>query len=220
MKRPAKRRTSVLLADDHGIMREGLRALLERLPDVTVVGEAESGTTAVEMATRFAPDVVIMDIGMPDLNGIEATRQILERNPATKVIALSMHSDGRYVSGMIRAGAAGYLVKDSASRTELARAIVVVRSGEVYLCPRCSRQVVSDYLSSRATSEQPQLTELQRQIVQLVAAGSSSKEIATRLGLTIKAIDGQRARIMELLGLQGVAGLTKYAIRTGLSSLQ
>ncbi|MCX6899780.1 MAG: response regulator transcription factor [Verrucomicrobia bacterium] len=215
-------KTRVLLADDHKIMREGLRSLLAVTPGVEVVGEASDGRTAVQLVLKLMPDVVVMDIGMPDLNGVDATRQIKTRAPRTKVIALSLHSDERFIAGMFKAGASGYLLKDGAFE-ELAHAIRTVADGHTYLCPRIAKTVVKDYLrdaQTAANSGGHALSDREREVLQLVAEGKSTKEIAGRLDVSVKTIETHRTRIMERLGVHSVAELTKYAVREGLTSLE
>jgi DNA-binding NarL/FixJ family response regulator len=214
-------RIRIVLADDHRIMREGLRSLVADLPDMEVIGEAADGRTAVELARTLAPDVIIMDIGMPDLNGIEATRQIVAQVPTVKVIALSMHSDSRFVSGMLKAGASGYLLKDCAFE-ELARAIQTVAANRVYLSPGIAGLVVKDYVGRLPAATLPAtaaLTGREREVLQLVAEGWSTKDIATHLHLSVKTVETHRQQIMNRLGLHSVAKLTKYAIGEGLTSL-
>lgn len=215
-------KTRVLLADDHKIMREGLRSLLAVSPGVEVVGEAGDGRSAVQLALKLSPDVVVMDIGMPDLNGVDATRQIKARSPKIKVIALSLHSDERFISGMFKAGASGYLLKDGAFE-ELARAIRTVADGHTYLCSRITKTVVRDYLRAVpavAVTGGPSLSEREREVLQLIAEGKSTKEIAGQLDVSVKTVETHRARIMERLGVHSVAELTKYAVREGLTSLE
>ena len=209
----------LIVADDHRIMREGLRALVERLPGMEVVGETADGRAAVAMAKDLSPEVVVMDIGLPDLNGIEATRQITSQNPGIRVIALSMHSDCRYVAEMLRAGASAYLIKDSAFE-ELARAIRAVTTGKTYLSPAVAGAVVKDYLGRRP-GVKPVLASLltprEREVLQLVAEGKSTKEVAERLQISPKTADTHRQQIMKKLELRSVAELTKWAIREGLT---
>jgi len=215
-------KTRVLLVDDHKIMREGLRSLLAVTPGVEVVGEAGDGRSAVQLALKLAPDVVVMDIGMPDLNGVDATRQIKARDPKIKVIALSLHSDERFIAGMFKAGASGYLLKDGAFE-ELAHAIRTVAAGHTYLCPRIAKTVIRDYLrdaQAAAIAGGPALSEREREVLQLIAEGKSTKEIAGRLDVSVKTVETHRARIMERLGVHSVAELTKYAVREGLTSLE
>jgi len=214
--------TRVILADDHRILRDGLRSLVSGLPGVTIIAEAEDGRTAVELARKHAPDVVVMDIGMPDLNGIEATRQIVARAPETKVIALSMHADSRYVSAMFQAGARGYLLKDSAFE-ELARAMQTVMANRNYLSPGIGHTLVEDYVrhfAGRPASEPSALTPREREVLQLLAEGHSTKQIADCLHVSPKTADTHRQQIMNKLGLRSVAELTKYALRAGLTSLE
>ena len=210
----------ILLADDHKIVRQGLRTLLEQEPDMEVVAEAEDGRIAVRLARELAPQVVIMDVGMPDLNGIEATRQVLADTPGLKVIALSMHSDRRFVVNMLKAGASGYLLKDSAFE-ELAAAIRVVMLNKTYLSPGVSDIVIKDYVQGprEDSSVFSVLTPREREVLQLMAEGKSTKQIADRLHVSIKTIETHRQQIMTKLGIHSVAELTKYAVREGLSSL-
>jgi len=210
------------LADDHRIMRDGLRGLINSQPGMEVIGEAADGRTTVELARTLAPDVVIMDIGMPDLNGIEATRQIVAQVPTVKVIALSMHSDGRFVHGMLSAGASGYLLKDCAFE-ELARAIQAVAANRVYLSPGIAGLVVKEYVGRLPAATLPataSLTGREREVLQLLAEGWSTKDMAAHLHLSVKTVETHRQQIMNRLGLYSVAELTKYAIAEGLTSLE
>jgi two-component system response regulator NreC len=213
----------VLIADDHKIMLAGLRSLLEKQTDIEVVGEAENGRKAVQMAQEKKPDVVVMDVSMPDLNGIEATKQIIESLPETRVIALSMHSDKRFVMGMLRAGASGYLLKDCASQ-ELANAIVQVARGKKYLSPEITGVVINDFLLGGSSEEvaiaASQLSPREREVLQLIAEGWSTKQIASHLYVSIKTIETHRRQIMKKLDLHSIADLTKYAIREGLTSIE
>ena len=213
----------VLIADDHKIMLAGLRSLLEKQTDFEVVGEAENGRKAVQMAQEKTPDVVVMDVSMPDLNGIEATMQIIESLPKTRVVALSMHSDKRFVMGMLRAGASGYLLKDCASQ-ELANAIAQVAGGKKYLSPEITGVVIDDFLlggsaEEVATAASP-LSPREREVLQLIAEGWSTKQIASHLYVSIKTIETHRRQIMRKLDLHAIADLTKYAIREGLTSIE
>jgi len=211
----------ILLADDHRIVREGLRSLLERQPEVEVVAEADDGDRALELAGETRPDVILMDVAMPGLNGVEATRRLRESSPGSRVVALSMHSDRRFVMGMLRAGAAGYLLKDSAFE-ELADAIRAVAAGQTYLSPRIAEIVVRTAVRQ---GDEPKpgllvaLTRREREVLQLVAEGRSTKEIGGLLRVSVKTIETHRKRIMEKLHLRTVAELTKFAIREGLTSL-
>ena len=212
----------VLIADDHKIMLAGLRSLLEKQTDFEVVGEADNGRKAVQMAQEKTPDVVVMDVSMPDLNGIEATMQIVESLPGTRVIALSMHSDKRFVMGMLRAGASGYLLKDCASQ-ELANAIVQVAGGKKYLSPEITGVVIDDFLlggSAEEVAAASPLSPREREVLQLIAEGWSTKQIASHLYVSIKTIETHRRQIMKKLDLHAIADLTKYAIREGLTSIE
>jgi len=215
-------RSKIILADDHQIVREGLRTLLEKQPNVDVIGEASTGREAVRMTREMSPDIVIMDIGMQDLNGIEATRQIIAEFPNIKVIALSMHSDRRFISGMLGVGASGYLLKDCAFE-ELADALGTVLSGKIYLSPTLATTVIRDcvpYLSQKGLSVFSVLTAREREVLQLLTEGHSTKEIAATLHVSVKTIETHRQHIMEKLGINSIAELTKYAIREGLTSLE
>ncbi len=209
----------ILLVDDHSIMREGLRRLLESDPQFEVTGEAEDGRMATQMVQDLAPQVVIMDVAMPTLNGMDATRQIVAASPETRVIALTMHSDERFVIGMLRAGAAGYLLKDC-SFDELSLAINTVILGRTYLDPRVAEIVVQESVSTRSDrTPSPQLTAREREVLQLLAEGKTTKQTASCLGLSVKTIETHRRQTMEKLGVYSLSGLTKYAIREGLTSL-
>ena len=213
----------ILLADDHQIVREGLRALVTAQAGMTVVGESGNGRKAVEQVRELQPDVVVMDVGMPDLNGIEATRRILAENPRCKIVGLSMHSDRRFLSEMLKAGATAYLLKDSAFE-ELASAIRAVVAGQVYLSPRIADAVVEGYLHGTSPGKQPSafavLTSREREVLQLVAEGLATKQIAQSLHVSVKTVETHRRQIMEKLDLHSVAELTKYAIREGLASIE
>ena len=212
----------IILADDHRIMREGLRALLERDAAIEVIAEADNGRTTVELSRELNPDVVVIDIGMPDLNGIDATRQIVSESPAVKVIALSMHSDRKFVREMLSAGASGYLLKDSAFE-ELGTALTTVINNQTYLSPKIADTVVKDYLGKVEPKESkvsPALTKREREVLQLIAEGKTTKDIASQLYVSIKTIETHRKQIMDKVGLNSVAELTKYAIREGLTSLE
>ena len=213
--------TKILLADDHKITRQGLRSLLENQPDMEVIAEADQGRTAVSLAAELRPNVVIMDVTMPDLNGIEATKQILAHSPNIKIIALSMHSDTLFISEMLKSGASGYLLKDCAF-DELADAIRSVVAGKMYLSPSISGIVVDDYLHRLSKVEAPDsntLTDREREVLQLIAEGKSTKQTALKLHVSIKTIETHRRQIMHKLNIFSVAELTKYAVRKGLTSL-
>jgi len=213
----------VLIADDHKIMLAGLRSLLEKQTDFEVVAEAENGRKAVQLAQDTKPDIVVMDVSMPDLNGIDATVQIIESVPETHVVALSMHSDKRFVMGMLRAGAAGYLLKDCASQ-ELANAIRQVAKGKKYLSPEITGVVVDDLLLGAAdepnAAASSVLSAREREVLQLIAEGWSTKQIASHLYVSVKTIETHRRQIMKKLDLHTIADLTKYAIREGLTSIE
>lgn len=212
-------RVRVLLADDHALVRAGLRKLLESLPDIEVVGEADDGQQVLALAEQLHPNLVLMDISMPGLNGLEATARLTKTHPQIRVLILSMHQNEDYVRQALRANAAGYLLKDAAP-VELALAIKAVLRGETYLSPAVSKGVVSNYVQHLRGEQQPgeTLTPRQREILQLVAEGHSTKGIAHRLGLSVKTVEAHRSQLMKLLGLHDVAGLVRYAIRTGLIS--
>lgn len=211
----------ILLVDDHHMIREGLRSLLESDTGFEIVGEADNGRRAVELAAEVKPDVVIMDVAMPTLNGVEATQRILQNAPGTKVVALSMHTDRQYVGRMLEAGACGYVLKDSAFE-ELAVAIETVLSGRTYLCPRVASVVVDSYVRKPAEGKDTvaRLTPREREVLQLTAEGHSTKEIAFSLHVSVKTIETHRRNIMEKLDIHSVAELTKYAVRLGLTSLE
>lgn len=212
----------VLLVDDHQLFRQGLRSMLANDAGIEVVGEAENGRSAVELARQLAPDVVVMDISMPDLNGIEATRQIAARAPQTRVLALSMHSDRRFVTGALAAGAAGYLLKDCAFE-ELCRAVHAVAKKQVYLSPAVAGEAVDAHVRGGEDAASPALRDLtsrQREILQLVAEGRATKQIAARLHISTKTVDTHRHEIMTKLGLHSIAELTKFAVREGLTDLE
>jgi DNA-binding NarL/FixJ family response regulator len=214
--------TRILIADDHRIMREGLRALLGKQDAFVVVGEAEDGRKAVEMAARLRPDVVIMDLTMPGLNGIEATRQIVAADSGMKVIALSIHSDHRFVRQMFEAGAMGYLLKEGAFE-ELARAIRIVADGKAFVSPGIAGVLIDDLVHRTGGRETPAgvraLSSREKEVLQLLAEGKSTKEIAAILRVGAKTVETHRRQIMLKLQLDSVAELTKYAIREGLTSL-
>jgi DNA-binding NarL/FixJ family response regulator len=209
--------TSILLADDHRLVREGLRRLLEERSDLRVVGEAGTGLEAVEKAGTLGPDLVLMDLSMPVLSGIDATRRLCKQSGAPKVLILSMHADRHYVEEVLRAGASGYVLKDSAS-SDLLQAIDAVRAGESFLSPSITQRVVE---AIARPEDQPAaalgtLTEREREVLTLIAEGLSSKEIARRLGVSLKTIESHRANLMDKLDIHKVSGLVRFAIRAGL----
>jgi two-component system, NarL family, response regulator NreC len=209
----------ILLADDHKILREGLKALLDKEPNLEIVGEAEDGRSTVRLAKELAPDVIIMDISMPLLNGIEAAHQIMTENSNIKIIALSMFGDQPFVKGMLQAGAMGYILKHSASR-ELLKAIHDVVAGRVFLSSAIAGVVVKDYKRPvPKNSAFTILTSREREILQLFAEGKKPREIAELLCLGVKTVEAYRRQIMNKIGLTSFADLVKYAIREGLTSL-
>ncbi|MEA3210296.1 MAG: hypothetical protein QOE70_3353 [Chthoniobacter sp.] len=211
----------VVLADDHALVRAGLRALLERLPGVEVVGEANNGREALEVIKTSAPTVVLLDISMAELGGLEALPRIVKDFPSVNVLILSGHANEEYVLRALRCGAAGYLLKDAAAE-ELGLAIKAVAQGQTYLSPSVSRTVVESYLQ-RAAGEQgldEPLTARQREVLQLLAEGQNTKKIAHLLGISTKTAEAHRAQLMDRLRIHDVAGLVRYAIRTGLISAE
>jgi DNA-binding NarL/FixJ family response regulator len=210
----------ILIADDHRIMRQGLRSLLEKQPNMEVVAEAENGRGAVQLVRQLSPGVVLMDVAMPDLNGIEATKQILQEAPEVRVIALSMHKDRTFVSRMLQAGAKGYLLKDTAFE-EIARAVNEVMAGRIFLDPPIAEMVIEDYARKmkRFDAEEANLlTPREREVLQLIAEGRTTKQIAGRLNVSVKTIETHRRQIMDKLNLHSIAELTKYAVRKGITS--
>ena len=207
----------VLLADDHTLVRAGLRKLLESIPDLDVVGEASDGLALLDLAAELRPNLVLMDISMPGLNGLEATARLRKQWPETKVIILSMHQNEEYVRKALRQGASGYLLKDCAP-LELDMAIKTVCDGETFLSPAVKKNVLNDYVKRLRDEAQPgdQLTPRQLEVLQLVAEGLSTKEIARRLDLSVKTVDTHRSTLMRLLDIHEVTGLVLYALRAGL----
>jgi two-component system, NarL family, response regulator NreC len=209
----------VLIADDHAIVRHGLMRSIQQQEDMEVVGQARDGHSAVEMVRELMPNVVLMDVSMPALNGIEATRAILRDSPATRVIALSMHSAKRYVREMFRAGASGYLLKDC-EFDELVQTIRLIAEGQTYISPSISRVVVENYTHNASDDKESAfsiLTQREREVLQLMAEGNSTKQIAMRLFISPKTVEAHRLRIMNKLDIDNVALLTKYAIQEGLT---
>jgi two-component system, NarL family, response regulator NreC len=211
----------ILIADDHQIVRQGLRFLLEKESDLKVVAEADDGRSTVRLVRELNPAVIIMDVAMPDLNGIEATRQIIAEFPGTKVIALSMYADRRFVMNMLKAGASGYLLKDCAFE-ELIRAIRVVLAQKTYLSPGVTDILVKDYKMGVQVNEPSAfgvLTSREREVLQLMSEGNSTTKIAENLHVSIKTVESHRQQLMQKLNIRSVAELTKYAIREGLTTL-
>ncbi len=211
----------ILLADDHKIVRDGLRALLKNQSGMEVIAEAGDGRSTVQMAQELLPNVVIMDIAMPDMNGIEATRRIIAEAPGTKVVALSMHSDRQFVIGMLKAGASGYLLKDCAFE-ELDNAIHAVIANRTYLSPKLADIIIKDYTRLFPKTEFSVfsiLTLREREVLQLLAEGKTTKEISSSLNISTKTVETYRKQLMDKLDIHSIAELTKYAIREGLTSL-
>lgn len=209
---------TVLLADDHTIMREGLRALLELETDITVVGEARHGREAVELAKKYQPDVIVMDIAMPQLNGFVATQQVLEMLPATKVLILSAYSDDPYIHRVLAVGAVGFLVKQSSAQC-LSRAIRSVVHGHTFFSPSISKRIQDQYRHGnklRGAKAAGVLTARELEVVQLIAEGSTNKQIGAELGISVKTVEKHRQRLMDKLSIHDTAGLTRYAIAQGI----
>jgi len=209
----------IVLADDHVILRHGLSKAIGQEEGMEVIAQAENGQTAVDLARELNPDIIVMDIGMPDLNGIEATRQIKHQNPNVKIIALSMHSNKKFIIEMFKAGASGYLLKDC-EFDELAEAIKVVHTGKTYLSPSITDVVVENYvLNNEQTAETAftVLSEREREVLQLLAEGKTTKQVARALFISPKTVEGHRSRVMKKLNMDSIAKLTKYAIQEGLT---
>jgi DNA-binding NarL/FixJ family response regulator len=211
--------THVLLADDHVLVRAGIRTLLEKIPNVKVIGEATSGRETLEMVKTKTPDLVLMDIAMANLNGLEALSRITKDFPSVKVMILSAHANEEYVIRALRSGAAGYLLKDAAT-AELELAVSSVREGKTYLSPSISRATLDSYLERMGDVVSPleQLTSRQREILQLIGEGKNTKEIASDLEISVKTVESHRLQLMERLHIHDVPGLVRFAIRTGLVS--
>ena len=211
----------IILADDHELLREGLRMLIEEQPDMTVIAEADDGRVTVQLVEKLMPDIVVMDIAMPRMNGMEATRHIVSKVPGVKVLALSMHADRRFIVEMLNAGASGYLLKECAFK-ELITAIHALADHRTYLSPKISDMVVKDYACRFPQSDLSSLTILttrEREVLQLLAEGKSTREIASILTISMKTVETYRQQIMGKLDIRSVAELTKFAIREGLTSL-
>jgi DNA-binding NarL/FixJ family response regulator len=211
--------TRVLLADDHILVRAGIRTLLENIPDVKVIGEATSGREALEIVKAKLPNLVLMDVAMADLNGLDALLRISKDFPEVRVMILSAHSNEEYVIRALRSGAAGYMLKDAAT-AELKLAISSVSEGKTYLSPSISRTAIDSYLErlGEVVSPLEQLTSRQREILQLIGEGKNTKEIASNLEISVKTVEAHRLQLMERLGIHDIPGLVRFAIRTGLVS--
>jgi len=210
---------TVLLADDHTLVRQGFRALLEAEPDIAIVGEAETGRQAVQLAKKLRPDVVLMDIAMPLLNGLEATRQIIKEDPSSKVLVLSSYNDDEYVHQLTEAGAAGYLLKEAAV-TDLVKAIREVRKGRTFFSPAICKRLMNRYRETLVKGVPVRkrtdlLTSREAEVLQLIAEGKANKQIAAELSISIKTVERHRGRLMNRLGIHDIAGLTRYAISKG-----
>jgi len=204
----------ILLADDHAVVRQGFKMILAAQPDMEIVGEAGNGREALDLAGQLQPDVIVMDVAMPELNGIEATRRVADLSPRTRVLALSMHKDSVYVREILRAGARGYLLKDSIA-SDLLAAVRAVARGEGYLSPGVSDAVLNDY-RRHVTDPIDLLTSREREVLQMIAEGKTNKEIATVLNLSVYTVDAHRGHIMEKLNLHSVTDLVRFAVRAGL----
>ena len=204
----------ILLADDHSLVRQGFRLILSAQPDMQIVGEAANGREAVELAAKLQPDIVIMDVTMPELNGIEATRRITTAAPRARVLALSMHKDSVYVREILRAGARGYLLKDSVD-ADLIAAVRSVAKGEGYLSPAVSDSVLTDY-RKHVTDPLDLLTSREREVLQMIAEGKTNKEIASTLNLSVYTVEAHRGRVMEKLNLHSTGELVRFALRSGM----
>ena len=214
--------TKVLVVDNHGILRQGIQALIEKHSDMEVVGQADNGLTAVELARQLQPDVVLMDVTMPKLNGIEATRQIKSELPDIKVLALSVHAKREFVLDMVRAGVSGYMLKECVF-DDLVHAIKVIVAGQSYLSPQIATMVLEgitkDSVFGIVDSDSKTLTPRENQILQLLTEGNSAKQIASQLGLSVKTVEATRRQIMGKTEVDNLADLTKYAIREGLTTV-
>jgi DNA-binding NarL/FixJ family response regulator len=208
------KRIRILLADDHAVVRQGFKMILAEQPDMEIAGEAANGREAVELAEKIKPDVVVMDVAMPELNGIEATRRLAASAPHTRVLALSMHKDSVYVREILRAGARGYLLKDSPAQDMLA-AVRAVAGGEGYISPAVSSAVLDDY-RKHVTNPIDLLTSREREVLQMLAEGKTNKEIAAVLNLSVYTVEAHRGRIMEKLNVHSINELVRFAVRNGL----
>lgn len=216
MNRPVR----IFLVEDHGLVRAGIRALLEKIEGVAIAGDAAEGREALERIDRHRPDIVLMDISMPGLNGLQAAEQLLKRHPQVRIVFLSMHTEGEYVLAALRAGASGYLIKDSCLQ-ELELAIRSVVKGEVFISPAVSKHLVEGIRNPGQLPASPleRLTQRQKEILQLIAEGMTTKEIALRLNVSVKTVDTHRTQLMERLDIHDVAGLVRFAIAHRLTEL-
>ena len=210
----------VLIADDHRLLVDGLRLLLDKKKNIAVVGVAQDGSEAIDLANKTQPNIILLDISMPRLNGIDAARQILHNMPDVKIIMLSMHADKRYIQQALRVGAKGYILKESAV-SEVLMALDVVQSGKLFFSKTIRDQVIAEYveLIQSEDSLSPHLTAREREVLQIISEGNSTKEIASLLNISVKTVESHRKNIMDKLDVHSVAGLTKYAIRQGLTRL-
>lgn len=211
------RKTRILLVDDHHLVRRGFRLILSQHPDLDVVGESSNGHQALEMAVQLKPDVIVLDIAMPGCNGVEATRLLRQNCPGSAILILSMHKDAPYVRETLRAGAKGYLLKDSID-SDLARAVLAVARGEAFLSPAISATVLADY-EKHVTDPLDQITPRERELLQLLAEGKTSKDIAAELDISVYTVDAHRSRIMKKLQLRTIGELVRFAIERGLISI-
>ncbi len=211
----------LVIADNHALVRAGFRSLVEELDGIKVIGEAENGRDVLQMVETLKPQIVLMDIAMPEMNGLEATARITREFPQIKVLILSMHANEEYVYQALRSGASGYLLKDSGTE-ELDLALRAIARGEIYLCPAVSKYVVSDYVRRLGQDQTPldQITPRQREILQLIAEGKSTKDIAELLYISTKTVETHRTQLMDRLDIHDIAGLVRYAIRIGLVVLE
>ncbi len=212
----------VLIVDDHGILRSGIELIVAQTEDMEIVGQACDGHEGIELARKLKPDVVLMDISMPGLNGIEATKEIVRENSDIKVLALSAHCNRRFVKDMLQAGVVGYTLKDSMA-DELIVAIRTVHDGQQYLCPKVASIIIAEYVTdgqpSSETTSADKLTAKERELIRLLADNMSNKEAARLLHVSVKTVDARRRAAMDKLGITGIAELTKFAIREGLTTL-
>lgn len=218
MKATAKKQITVLLADDHPVVRNGLRAFIGKVRHLQLIGEATNGSEALDLALKLSPDILLMDISMPEMDGLVVAERLRKEAPEVKVIILSMHSSREYVTRIVQAGARGYVLKNAPS-DELLHAIDAVASGEAFFSPDVARLVLNQYVNDSGETPLAKLTAREREVLVLIAGGGSNKEIATQLKLGVRTVETHRERVMRKLDIHSVAGLTKFAIAHGLSSL-